>query len=111
MDSDAPEHEQHRLDLDAASAEQIDDPWSARRRLAWGLAWSIPVVALVVGIVLTSSGTLEFTRTYDGYTYEAEHHTVWPAGLALLATGVLGLTAAAIATALMLTPRPALDSR
>lgn len=35
------------------------------------------------------------------------NYAVWPARLALLATGVLGFTAAAIATAVILTPRSA----
>lgn len=108
MDSDAPARDQqHRPDLEDASTAHMSepvDPWRAARRAAWWLAWGIPVVALVVGIVLTSNGTLEFTTTYDGYSYEANYVTVWPVGLVLLGTGILGLLAAALATAITLTP-------
>lgn len=108
MDSIAPERAQHRPDLDDAPVPQESeavDPWRTARRAAWWLVWGIPAAALIVGIVLTSNGTLEFTTTYDGYSYEASYVTVWPAGLVLLGTGILGLLAASLSTAITLTQR------
>lgn len=75
------------------------------RRISWFLAWAVPVVALVVGISLTSAGTAEVWTPMGGESYDVLVLAVWPAGLTLLGVGTLGLTAAAIATAAFTTKR------
>ena len=68
-------------------------------RISWALTWAVPVVALVVGIVLTATGVTEVWTPLGDDTYDVTMLAVWPAGIALMAVGVLGTTAAAIATA------------
>lgn len=73
------------------------------RRLSWTIAWSTPLIALIVGIALTATGSIEQLEPMGEGAYEVTMLAVWPAGVAFLAAGVLGLTAAAIATALVTT--------
>lgn len=94
-------------DLDERQPSHESRGLAGARQFVWTLVWLIPMVSLVVGIVLSAKGTADFEGAWDGNYYEIVSYTVWPAGLALLATGVLGLTAAAIATAVILTPRSA----
>ena len=78
---------------------------TAVRRLSWAIAWVIPVVALVVGIALTASGTSEVWTPVGDDTYDVTLLAVWPVGLVLLAVGALGVIAAAIATAVTTSDR------
>ena len=72
-------------------------------RLSWSIAWGIPVVAFIVGAVLAGMGTVEqWTPLGDGQ-FDITYLAVWPAGLVLLAVGLLGVIAAAIATAAITT--------
>lgn len=80
------------------------------RRLSWTLAWGIPLIALVVGIALTVAGSTEQWEPMGDDTYEVTMLALWPAGLVLLAVGALGVTAVAIATALITTQRPSLPA-
>lgn len=75
------------------------------RTLAWTLAWGIPSASLIVGIVLTVMAQVDVRAETGAHTYEASKILVWPTGIALLATGILGLTAAALATALTVEAR------
>ena len=79
--------------------EPAPPPLSRRtvRRLSWTLAWSIPLIALIVGIALTVTGSIEQLEPMGEGSYEVTLLAVWPAGVAFLASGVLGLTAAATA--------------
>ncbi|MDQ0647286.1 hypothetical protein QFZ53_001482 [Microbacterium natoriense] len=74
------------------------------RTLAWMLAWGIPSASLILGIVLTVMAQVDVWAEFGAHTYEASRIVVWPAGVALLATGVLGLTAVSLATALTVRP-------
>ncbi|WEK61711.1 MAG: hypothetical protein P0Y60_02800 [Candidatus Microbacterium colombiense] len=75
------------------------------RKVSWGIAWVVPVVALIVGIWLTAVGTVEqYSPAGDG-VYDVTWLAVWPAGLVLLGVGILGLTAVSLATALISTKR------
>lgn len=75
--------------------------------MSWFIAWVIPVVAFIVGVTLVSNGTVErWTPLGDGQ-FDVAYVVVWPAGLVLLGVGLLGVTAAAIATAVIsTTPDP-----
>lgn len=64
------------------------------RQWSWALVWLLPAVLTIVGIVLTSGGTVEVVSQYEE-TY-VTLVAVWPAGLTLLGVGLLGLMAAAI---------------
>lgn len=75
------------------------------RRLTWTLAWVIPLLALIIGIPLTANGTSEIWTPVGGDSYDVTTLAIWPAGLVLLGVGLLGLTATAIATALVTTKR------
>lgn len=100
--------EQVRSDRDAEEVARVQHQQMVIRRWSWTLAWGIPLVALIVGIALTAKGTGEiWTPVSDGAydTYDVTMFAVWPAGLVLLAVGALGVTAAAIATALVTTER------
>ena len=90
---------------DVHGDEPAPPPLSRRtvRRLSWTLAWCIPLIALIVGIALTVTGSIEQLEPMGEGSYEVTLLAVWPAGVAFLASGVLGLTAAAIATALVTT--------
>lgn len=73
------------------------------RALAWGAAWAMPLVSTIVGIVLVSDPTVS-SWSSDGSTQFLESTLdVWPAGLVLLGSGTLGLTAVALAAALRTT--------
>ncbi|WP_435748728.1 hypothetical protein [Microbacterium sp. PMB16] len=74
--------------------ETVLDRQAIIRRLSWSIAWAVPVIAAVTGISLTAAGTVQQVTDYDLTIL-----TVWPAGLVLLAVGLLGVTAAAIAAA------------
>lgn len=78
---------------------------TAVRLLSWAIAWVIPVVALAVGIALTTSGTMEQWTPVGDDTYDVTLLAVWPVGLVLLAVGALGLIGTAIATAVMTSER------
>lgn len=87
-----------------------DREWDDRRQLlvrrtSWALAWGIPLVALIVGIALASTGSIENWTPLGDDTYDVTLIAVWPAGLALLSVGTLGLTAAALVTAVLATNR------
>lgn len=75
------------------------------RWLSWGLAWAVPLIALIVGISLTSAGTIERVNDWGDGVIDVTLFVVWPAGLVLLGAGVLGVIAAAIATAILTTDR------
>ena len=75
------------------------------RRLSWALAWGVSVVALIVGISLTATGSVEQLTPLGDDTYDVAFLTVWPVGLVLIAVGALGLVASAITTAVLTTNR------
>lgn len=75
------------------------------RRVSWSIAWVVPVIALITGVSLTGAGTVEQWTPLGDSQYDVTYLAVWPAGLALLAVGLLGVTAAAIAAAVMTTKR------
>lgn len=75
------------------------------RRLSWTLAWGLPVIALIVGIALTATGAVEQWEPMGDDTYEVTMLAIWPAGLVLLAVGALGITAAAITSAVVTAER------
>lgn len=75
------------------------------RRLSWTLAWSVPVIALIVGIALTVTGAVEQWEPLGEGAYDVTLFAVWPAGLVLLAVGALGITAAAITSAVVTAER------
>lgn len=94
--------------FDAVIVEESELRASQRRtarRLSWGIAWVVPVVALIVGIWLTSAGTIEQLNDLGDDTFDVTLIVVWPAGLVLLGVGALGVVAAAIATAVLTTDR------
>lgn len=72
-------------------------------RLSWFIAWGVPVVAFIVGAVLTGMGSVEQWTPLGGDQYDITYLAVWPVGLVLLAVGLLGVIAAAIATAVTTT--------
>lgn len=80
------------------AASMTEGAVAARRRtirwVSWTAAWGIPLVVLIVGIVLTSVGTVQQVDYDTLFIVE-----VWPAGLVLLAAGLLGLMSVAIANA------------
>ncbi|GAA1232872.1 hypothetical protein JOF42_000758 [Microbacterium phyllosphaerae] len=92
---------------EAESASSTPPPMSRKtvRRLSWALAWGLPVIALIVGIALTATGAVEQWEPLGEGAYDVTLLAVWPAGLVLLAVGALGLAAAAIATAVVMTER------
>ncbi|MDQ0727265.1 hypothetical protein [Microbacterium sp. W4I20] len=75
------------------------------RRTCWSIAWVVPVIALITGVSLTVAGTVEQWTPIGEGQFEVTYLAVWPAGLALLAVGLLGVTAAAIAAAMVTTKR------
>lgn len=74
-------------------------------QLSWSLAWGVPVVAFIVGVILAGMGAVEQWTPLGDDQFDVTYVAVWPAGLVLLAVGLLGVTAAAIATA-VITTRP-----
>ena len=89
----------------AAVAPDAPNEYRARmqRSLAWLLVWALPVVVTIVGIVLTSQGSVMVTDQFDeNYVFVV---SVWPAGLTLLGAGLLGLMAASIVTQVHATRR------
>ncbi|MEV4669490.1 hypothetical protein [Microbacterium sp. LWO12-1.2] len=97
--------EDARFDAVVEEAELRERQRMLARRFSWGIAWVVPLVALIVGIWLTSAGTIEQLNDLGDDTFEATYLVVWPAGLVLLGVGVLGVVAAAIATAVLTTDR------
>ncbi len=98
-----------RIDADerrvAAANPGSSNEYRARmqRSLAWLLVWALPVVVTIVGIVLTSQGSVMVTDQFDeNYVFVV---SVWPAGLTLLGAGLLGLMAASIVTLVHATRR------
>ncbi|MDN3311746.1 hypothetical protein QWJ90_12480 [Microbacterium oryzae] len=77
------------------------------RRFVCALVWLIPIVSILFGLTLSAKRTVDLEGASDGDSYEIVSYAVWPAGLALLQTGMLGLTAAANLTAVILTQRAA----
>lgn len=74
------------------------------RRFSRIIAWAVPVVALIVGIVLTSVGDVSFwqsvgTAADSTTSYESRSAVLWPVGLVLIGAGVLSLTATALVEA------------
>jgi hypothetical protein len=92
-------------DVIVEEAELREKQRMLARRFSWSVAWIVPVVALIVGIWLTSAGTIEQLNDLGDDTFEATYLVVWPAGLVLLGVGALGVVAAAIATAVLTTDR------
>ena len=98
-----------RIDADerrvAAANPGSSNEYRARmqRSLAWLLVWALPVVLTVVGIVLTSQGSVVVTDQFDENYVTVV--SVWPAGLTLLGAGLLGLMAASIVTLVHATRR------
>jgi hypothetical protein len=92
-------------DVVAEEAELRERQRRTARRLAWGIAWVVPVLSLIVGIWLTSAGTIEQLNDLGDGTFVTTLSAVWPAGLVLLGVGALGVVAAAIATAVLTTDR------
>ncbi|MCS3442832.1 hypothetical protein [Microbacterium phyllosphaerae] len=92
---------------EAESASSTPPPMSRKtvRRLSWALAWGLPVIALIVGIALTATGAVEQWEPMGDDTYEVTMLAIWPAGLVLLAVGALGVTAAAITSAVVTAER------
>lgn len=95
----------------AAAVDLDAEDWQQRqrflRRLSWTIAWVLPVLALIVGIALTANGTVaQETPAGDGFV-NVTFVAVWPAGLALLGSGLLGTVAVAIATAVLAEKRAA----
>jgi hypothetical protein len=88
-----------------ATAAQEETQRTTVRRLSWMLAWGLPLVALIVGIALTNTGTIEQWTPAGDEMYDVIVLAVWPAGLVLLAVGALGLTAAALTAAVLTTRR------
>lgn len=75
--------------------------------MSWSIAWGIPVIAFIVGVILVSNGTVEHWTPLGDDQFDVSYVAVWPAGLVLLGVGMLGVTAAAIATAVIsTTPDP-----
>lgn len=92
------------VDLDAVDWQQRQ---RFLRRLSWTISWVLPVLALIVGIALTANGTIaQETPAGDG-SVDVTFLTVWPAGLTLLGSGLLGTVAVAIATAVLAEKRAA----
>ena len=60
------------------------------------------MLSLIVGIWLTAVGTVEQLTPAGEGMFDVTWLAVWPAGLVLLAVGILGVVAAAI-TALVFT--------
>lgn len=75
------------------------------RRTSWSIAWIVPVIVLITGVCLTVAGTIEQWTPIGEGQFDVTYLAVWPAGLVLLAVGLLGVTAAAIAAAVMTTKR------
>ena len=75
------------------------------RKFSWGVAWAVPLVSLIVGIWLTSVGTIEQLNPLGDGTFDVTWIAVWPAGLVLLGVGALGVVAAALAAAVLATDR------
>jgi hypothetical protein len=75
------------------------------RRTSWSIAWVVPVIALITGVSLTVAGTVEQMAPLGEGQFEVTYLAVWPAGLVLLAVGLVGVTAAAIAAAVVTTKR------
>lgn len=92
-------------DVIVEEAELRERQRRTARRLSWGIAWVVPVVALIVGIWLTGAGTIEQLNDLGDDTFDVTLIVVWPAGLVLLGVGALGVVAAAIATAALTTDR------
>lgn len=75
------------------------------RQLSWTLVWAIPLLALFVGIVLTSIGTTEVWHDYGDGAVDVTLVALWPVGLVLLGAGLLGVMAASIANAVRVSGR------
>lgn len=95
----------------AAVVDLETEDWQQRqrflRRLSWGTAWVLPLLALIVGIALTANGTIAQEIPSGGGFVDVTFLTVWPAGLTLLGSGLLGTVAVAIATAVLAEKRAA----
>ncbi|MBP3977119.1 hypothetical protein [Microbacterium sp. BLY] len=85
---------------EAEEADLAERRRVATNRFGWIVAWGVSVVALIVGISLTSAGTVEQATGY-GDIYDIVLREVWPAGLVLLGVGALGIIATALATAVV----------
>ncbi|WP_152926136.1 hypothetical protein [Microbacterium sp. GCS4] len=70
------------------------------RLLAWGMAWTVPIVSTIAGIVLMANPTVSFWNADGTSQFLQATLDVWPAGLVLLGAGTLGLTGVALAAAL-----------
>lgn len=91
---------------DAAEAATHDETQRTTiRRLSWMLAWGLPLIALITGIALTNTGTIDQSMPAGDDMYDVVLLAVWPAGLVLLGVGALGLTAAALTSVVLTTKR------
>lgn len=95
-----------RLDADNVIGVPQDDTREVTiRRLSWMLVWGVALIALIVGISLTSTGSIEQWTPVGDDTYDVTMLAVWPAGLVLLGVGALGVLAAALTWAVLATKR------
>lgn len=90
-----------RLGGDASAATRAQTV----RMVSWVLAWGLPVVSLIIGIVLTSVGSVEVWEDYSDGMATAYQVAVWPAGITLMAAGLAGLMAVAIINAVRASAR------
>lgn len=71
------------------------------RRVSWSVLRGVPIVALVIGIWLSAAGTIEQLTPAGPDVFDVAVLAVlavWPAGLVLVAVGILDVIAAAITT-------------
>ncbi|WP_217176996.1 hypothetical protein [Streptomyces sp. AC495_CC817] len=69
-------------------------------RITWTVAWLVPIVSLIVGVVLTGINSVTVWSEFDGDSAIGSEVAVWPAGLLLLGVGLIGLTASALVAAI-----------
>lgn len=90
---------------DAVTVSAEEAQRTTIRRWAWTVAAGLPLIASIVGISLTSTGTIEQWKALGDDTYDVVMLAVWPAGLVLLSVGLLGLIATALTAAVLTTRR------
>jgi hypothetical protein len=92
---------------DAATVSAEEAQRTIIRRWSWTVAVGLPLIAMIVGIALTSTGTIEQWNSLGDDMYDVVMLAVWPAGLVLLSVGLLGLIATALTAAVLTTRRSA----
>ncbi|WP_226533599.1 hypothetical protein [Microbacterium paraoxydans] len=90
---------------DAATVSAEEAQRTVIRRWSWTVAVGLPLIASIIGIALTSTGTVEQWNSLGDDTYDVVMFAVWPAGLVLLSVGLLGLIATALTAAVLTTKR------